>query len=56
MYQLSGNSVRFGSPTEVPAKAGVWGWVQTEYAARGREENSNLIYKQGRKTLVQEGI
>ncbi len=28
----------FDYPTEVPAKAGVWGWVKTEYAAKSREE------------------
>ncbi len=38
MYRQSKNSVRFGFPTEVPAKAGVWGWVQNCIRGQGREE------------------
>ncbi len=30
--------IRFGYPTEAPAKAGVWGWVKLAYAAQGREQ------------------
>ncbi len=37
MYRQPRNSIRFGSPIEAPAKAGVWGWVKPACAAKGGE-------------------
>ncbi len=56
MYQRSQSSIRFGLPTEAPAKAGVWGWVQSAYAAYGGEHRGVGFENSGSKPSVRVSI